>query len=1102
MKKTLLLTLMQTVQSVKLLAVVLLMFFPLIASAQQVAETGYYLIGDHNNWDMSDKSYAFTKLDDDKTWEITIPSEGVYCFKIAPESAYEYHDVSFWSYLLCAEYDQYTGLSGVMMQGEYGAWLLNVDNAIGYTIRIVPSEMTFEIKAKLDQYLTVLKKDGTKTSFNLKDNLQLSFDGSSLVINANGFSKSISIDDIVRLTYEDLMIGDANGDGKVNVADITTIINYGKGIVTDDFSFNAADANGDKTIDSRDIDYIVDYLLNRDNAPSSGSTPSVNKSSYIYRNDGDFNAFFHEEINNITYSNIGVKGTNFENIVTQVVTTADKVYYIPLAAIDSISFDAPETIINNKVFPLTADHNNYIIYSNDEEFCIHSSAPASLLPAVGNIVVCSYDCVSFLNGYLGRVDRIETDNIGYHYYCSQATYDDVFDQIVIHEQLEGNVGEDNGSAATRGGDPDAKSFHLWDRQWNYPVETEHLKAEMKLANISNATVTIRKTKKKQPLYWKLEITNAFSGSISFNGEEEKSYKEQVQLGKTITAGRLSLPYTLGLLWLEPKMSLFEYLEASAKMELEFYANFMHSDKVTMTYNKGEWDFGHIPSTTGDVDVARLNLSGSLEFGFIPQIDFSLNGTQAGFGIKGKVGVREFANFEFDAKSAVSDGLYDALIDSYCSTTLPWSVTVHANANIFDKYDAKYKGEEKTYTFEPDDNNIPHLLDDMYIFPLFSNLYARGTSGNNSTAWCQGTATRKCLFPMKLGFQLYDVNNQPLEPIFQDQEYFDSQAPFSVDVSGLGGGKYIVRPVVYMMDRNFVASPQTELVKVATFPGEKGDGTFTMKGKLYGATSDKIGFYYNTTSDLTSETATYVSATPTNSNGDFSATIANPEGSTLFFVAAADLPDLFGQVEENRGEPQIASLVVNDSDEPTPGQVVDLGLSVKWAGWDIGSSNPEEPGDLFAWGETQTKSEFTEENYSLMDDDEIMGHKTATGLNGAHRSIAFCSLDDISATQYDTARAKWGSSWRMPTVTETTELINNCAQKNITYKGQNGVLFTGPNGNKVFMPVTENDDYWTSTFEDVSRFTANGMSWSTSKAQFAKKSRIRVYYGLRVRAVCD
>lgn len=1096
MKKTILLTLMQTVQSVKLLAAVLLVFFPLIASAQQVAETGYYLIGDHNNWDMNDKSYAFTKLDDDKTWEITIPSEGVYCFKIAPESAYEHHDVSFWSYLLCAEYDQYTGLTGVMKQGEYGAWLLNVENAIGYTIRIVPSEMTFEIKAKLDQYLTVLKKDGKRTSFNLKDNLQLSFDGSSLVINANGLAKSISIDDIVRLTYDDLMIGDANGDGKVNVADITTIINYRKGIVTDHFSFSAADANGDKTIDSKDIDYIVDYLLNRDNAPSSGSTPSVNKSSYIYRNDGDFNAFFHEEINSITYSTIGVKGTNFENIATQVVTTADKVYYIPLAAIESIRFDAPETIINNKVFPLTANHNNYIIYSNDEEFCMHSSAPKSLQPAVGSIVVCSYDCMSFPNGYLGRVDKIETDNIGYHYYCSQATYDDVFDQIVIHEQLEGDVGEDNSSTATRGGDPDANTFHLWDHNWNYDLETDNTKTEVKLKNTANATIIIRKIPDK-PFYWQLDFKNAFAGSLSFNAETEQDFDSgEKQIGKTLTAGRLPLPYSMGLLWLEPKVSAFIYAKGDTKMEVEFFANLWHSDRVVMTYNDGEWDFDHKTFDTSNVDVASVNINGSLEGGIVPQIDFSLNGQQAGFGIKAKVGARLKANFSFDAKAAVTDGLYDALKDSYCNVTLPWSVTVSANANVFKKYDAKHNSEGKSYTYEPKDKDIIYLLEDSYIFPEITSVFARGTSGNNGSATCWAGVQRRALLDTAIGFRFYDVNNQPTGSFYPNDFYTGSNATISVNANGLGGGKYTVRPVIHMMNRDFLASPETELIKVVTFPGESDEETITLKGKLYGTTSNNVGFYYNTTSDLTSDAAKYVTAIVSN-NGEFTATVNKPDGVNVYYVAAAEVPDFFGNIEELRGEDQILAVSnLDNSDEPTPGKMIDLGLSVKWAGWDVGAESPEVPGNLFAWGEIQTKSEFTEENYSLMNDG-IMGYAT-----DGNRTVAFCSLSNISSTQYDVARSKWGDSWRMPTSTEIAELIRDCTQKTITYKGQGGVLFTGPNGNKIFMPLTADNDYWSSTYYSDRHFNAQGISWSTANSKFYRNSRIAVYNGLRVRAVCD
>ena len=42
--------------------------------------------------------------------------------------------------------------------------------------------------------------------------------------------------------------------------------------------------------------------------------------------------------------------------------------------------------------------------------------------------------------------------------------------------------------------------------------------------------------------------------------------------------------------------------------------------------------------------------------------------------------------------------------------------------------------------------------------------------------------------------------------------------------------------------------------------------------------------------------------------------------------------------------------------------VDLGLSVKWATYNIGASKPSEYGDYFAWGETKTKDSFLENNY--------------------------------------------------------------------------------------------------------------------------------------------
>lgn len=113
---------------------------------QPQEETAYYLVSGLNEWSTTDKTYAFTKLDDGKTWEITFPANGADLYmKVAPGSAYDNQE-TFWDNLLCASVDQCTDLTGTMVKGNAGAWkLLASNNAKDYTMRIVPSEMTYEI---------------------------------------------------------------------------------------------------------------------------------------------------------------------------------------------------------------------------------------------------------------------------------------------------------------------------------------------------------------------------------------------------------------------------------------------------------------------------------------------------------------------------------------------------------------------------------------------------------------------------------------------------------------------------------------------------------------------------------------------------------------------------------------------------------------------------------------------------------------------------------------------------------------------------------------------------------------------------------------------
>lgn len=141
------------------------------------------------------------------------------------------------------------------------------------------------------------------------------------------------------------------------------------------------------------------------------------------------------------------------------------------------------------------------------------------------------------------------------------------------------------------------------------------------------------------------------------------------------------------------------------------------------------------------------------------------------------------------------------------------------------------------------------------------------------------------------------------------------------------------------------------------------------------------------------------------------------------------------------------------------QAIDLGLpsGTKWASCNVGANKPEEYGDYYAWGETTTKTEYTKDNYQYYE-------------NGIYLNIGA----DISGTQYDVARAKWGGKWRIPTKDEVAELLVNCTYEWTTLNGVKGGRFTGPNGNSIFLPAAgcrrggklaiagENGHYWSST----------------------------------------
>lgn len=133
------------------------------------------------------------------------------------------------------------------------------------------------------------------------------------------------------------------------------------------------------------------------------------------------------------------------------------------------------------------------------------------------------------------------------------------------------------------------------------------------------------------------------------------------------------------------------------------------------------------------------------------------------------------------------------------------------------------------------------------------------------------------------------------------------------------------------------------------------------------------------------------------------------------------------------------------------EMVDLGLSVKWANANIGASDKRYDGDRYAWGETETKSSYTWTNYEWCDGTKDVITK-------------YWDENSVLEPEDDVAHVKLGDKWRLPTKNEITELVKNCKWSERTYYNEQGqpqhvyYLYSKRNGNYIILPDC---CYWTS-----------------------------------------
>lgn len=166
-------------------------------------------------------------------------------------------------------------------------------------------------------------------------------------------------------------------------------------------------------------------------------------------------------------------------------------------------------------------------------------------------------------------------------------------------------------------------------------------------------------------------------------------------------------------------------------------------------------------------------------------------------------------------------------------------------------------------------------------------------------------------------------------------------------------------------------------------------------------------------------------------------------------------------------------------------LVDLGLSTKWAKYNVGATDEKQLGGLFGFG-------------------DMTGFQTSINLED------YASAD-IYKTDRDVANKVYGSWVTMPTIDEFEELFTECKKEWVedTENHVAGYKFTGPNGNSIFLPAAGTRTQGNVSGEGLNGYYLSGsinatdnrfaMAYSFDQ-NVARRTATPVYQALAIRPV--
>ena len=772
---------------------------------------------------------------------------------------------------------------------------------------------------------------------------------------------------------------------------------------------------------------------------------TVGEEMYVYRNDGQINGFLPNEISAIEFSEYDAEGNKYSEVVTQIIHTADSIYMIPLAEIDSISFITPKTIYQPGIINLADELMPYVISSNEQSIIFNSSTPSSLMPHVGDKLVSIEMNDKFPAGFAGEVVSVSGSTIE----CKNVGLEEIFETFSKVSSTYGYQEENPSGINRRAIDAFGnKDFKLGQYTWSRSSELSyHLSGSSNLALSGNSELSISITpafhivstlivNKKEGTYFSASIT----GDLNF--EEKVSAYGGINWSKDFLDKEWVKQPIAPLLFFYVKPGLF--IDASATVSL--------SATWTQRYTIGAaFDFSTkkqniIKPTCGGRRVSSSfdivgTLDGRFAAGAFLEIGISIASSNiSNLAFRGELGA------EVVGSSVLSkDDVNEAKDDTKVYERLNNSVI---DINTF--VSSKVQAECGSWGISQSWNESYNIMS-RDLVPEFNDVSIERLNNPNTSAAAKIIVNGNCLFPVGVGMSVRNMDGNEVGSYFANTMYQNGYNSLAYTFKNLSLKEDLVLyPKVKLFGYEMLATPLAEMnsfpVLITNFEqtsSEDDKDGYQIDGKKY---AYKYGC--SVTIDLASDEEVddwgYVCEDDNGKKNQISFHSGynrTDTKDTTYYRNEKESTIMLYEYIKYKGDDKyyynvpksykVSYQDVNYCPDDNHPHMIDLGLpsGTKWACCNVGANKPESFGGYYAWGETSTKSNYSSKNYSY-------------SYIGA----------DIAGSIHDAATVNWGDPWRMPNTKQSRELIAWTKQEWTILNFVKGLKFTGLNGNTIFLPA--------------------------------------------------